>query len=416
VNDGSIYWVCGDAIFKVGPSLVASQIGTLTTFAGHVGIAANVNQIIFVDGAYGYIYTKATGVFQRITAAGFPPLPVDVAYLDGFFFVAQGNSPTFFQSAANNGLSWDSQAFASLTTKPDIIVALAVLNRRLFVMGTEITEIWYNAGSSPVTLQRDNNLVLNYGCASADTVEVDYGYLFFMASQSGGPNQVMMTDGTIPKKISNPNMENEISNYTAPSDAFSTLFKLEGQLFYVLSFTTDQHTWLYNVNGSPMDWAEAEETPDTRHIMQTHAYYNNKHYIGSYKDGKIYELSDKYYDNNGKTMRRQRITPRFYDPRYRKISIDRFEVDCLRGLGTAGLPDCNPDDADPVLFLYISIDGGYTFSAKQPVSVGEIGKYRRRVIFTKLGSAYDFVFKLEYYNRSEWALIGSAMRGTIEDR
>jgi hypothetical protein len=416
VNDGFMYWVCGDGVFKIGPSLVPSQIGTLTTFSGHVGIAANANQIIFVDGAFGYIYTKATGVFQRITDAAFPPLPSDVADLDGFFFVSQGNSPTFFQSAANNGLVWNSQAFASITTRPDIIVALAVLNRRLFVFGNTVTEVWYNAGSSPVTLQRDNNLVLNYGCASADTVEVDYGYLFFMAAESNGPNQVMVTDGTIPRKISNPNMENEISNYKAPNDAFSTLFKLEGQLFYILSFTTDQRTWVYNLTTGGMDWCEAEELPDTRHIMQTQVYYQNKHYIGSYKSGDIYALSDKYFDNDGVTMRRQRISQRFYDPRYRKISVDRLEVDCLKGLGRAGLPSANPDDYDPVLFLYVSNDGGYTYSAKKPESVGEVGKYRHRIVFTKLGSYYDFVFKFEYYNRSDWALIGASWRGTIENR
>jgi len=405
-----VIFVCGNGVFTMNEALVTAQIGTLTTFSGHVGIAANASgQVIFVDGAFGYIYEN--NVFTKITAPAFPALPVSVVFLDGFFYVAKGNSPTFYQSAPNNGNSWDSMNFASITTKPDIIVAMAVLNRRLFIFGKEITETWYNAGRPTVAVARDNNLILPYGCACADSVEVDYGLMFFMAAQSGGPNQIMMTDGTEPRKVSNPNMENEISNYIKPSDASANLCKFEGQLFYILSFTTDQHTWVYNFNTGGDDWAEAEQLPGTRHIMQAHIYFKNKHYIGSYLDGNIYELSDKYYDNDGTTFRRQRVTPRLYDPRYRKITIDRLEVDCLKGNGSAF-----GEDEEPLLFLYVSTDGGITFKACLSETTGEIGKYSRRVIFRTLGSAYDFVFKFEYFNRTEFALIGAVIKGTVSDR
>ncbi len=413
VQFGILYWIAGQNVFKMNELLVPTKIGELTTFSGHIGIASNSTQLIIVDGAKGYIYTYATGVFQQITDANFPALPTAAVFLDGLFLVSAGGTNLFYQSQLNNGLNWtygSGPATGALTTQPDIIVGMAVLHRRLFIFGSVCTEVWYNAGATTnLAFRRDNNLLLPYGCGAVDSIQVDYGRLFFLASQSNGTNQVMMTTGSIPQKITPWQLEEALQGYSDASDAYGVIFKISGMVFYVFSVTQDNQTWVYNVDTDR--WSEAEEVAGKRSIIQTHVYYNGQHLIGSYKDGGIYNFSDSIYDNDGHQIRRLRITQPFYDPRYRKISIDRIELDCIRGVGT---PD--GDDEYPEIFMAVSIDGGNSYPVQRKVQTGAQGNFRQRAIFRKLGSAYDFVFMIQYYNRTKFSIMGGSLCYTVQDR
>jgi hypothetical protein len=110
VFKGKMYVVVGSKIYSLSESLVPNELGTLETSAGYVGIDANINQLIFVDGTHGYIYDVTfpteTGGLQRITDPDFPTNPIDVAFLDGFFVVPVGGTNTFRLSSLNNGLIW----------------------------------------------------------------------------------------------------------------------------------------------------------------------------------------------------------------------------------------------------------------------------------------------------------------------
>lgn len=101
-----LYVVVDSHVYKVDSAFVATNIGTMTTSAGYVGIDANTFQIIFVDGQNGYIYDTNIGLFTTITDSNFPPRPIDVTALDNFFIVANGQTSTFYVSENNQGLVW----------------------------------------------------------------------------------------------------------------------------------------------------------------------------------------------------------------------------------------------------------------------------------------------------------------------
>lgn len=106
----SMFQVFGSRVYRLEgnnpQTLTRSIIGTLTTSVGFVGVTANTFQVIFVDGARGYIYDVNTQLFKQITDAAFPAVPIDVTYLDGFFIVINGNTNQFQLSTLNNGLIW----------------------------------------------------------------------------------------------------------------------------------------------------------------------------------------------------------------------------------------------------------------------------------------------------------------------
>ena len=116
VFNNAIYSVYGSSVFKTTGTtgaLTTNLIGRLldsngnvTSTTGFIGVDANTFQVIFVDGHNGWIWDTIANVFTLITDPAFPPVPLDVCYLDGFFVVANGGTNNFQLSEFNQGLVW----------------------------------------------------------------------------------------------------------------------------------------------------------------------------------------------------------------------------------------------------------------------------------------------------------------------
>ena len=68
----SLYAVHKNKFYLIANNGIATERGTLATFAGRVGMSDNGVQIILVDGLNGYIFNTTTLAFTQITAPGFP--------------------------------------------------------------------------------------------------------------------------------------------------------------------------------------------------------------------------------------------------------------------------------------------------------------------------------------------------------
>jgi hypothetical protein len=107
VFGGFMYCVVGGTIYRVDQFLHVVPLGNMNTLTGYVGVDANTFQVIFVDGKNGYIWdVKQNNILVTISDENFPTTPIDVAYLDGFFVVANGGTNTFQLSMFNQGLVW----------------------------------------------------------------------------------------------------------------------------------------------------------------------------------------------------------------------------------------------------------------------------------------------------------------------
>ncbi len=130
----------------------------------------------------------------------------------------------------------------------------------------------------------------------------------------------------------------------------------------------------------------------TRHLASCHAYFNNTHYVGSYKDSTLYAMSRDYPDNAGEPITRERTGKDFFDPGYRQMQINKIQVDIAPGIGNA-----SGIYSDPKIYLSISKDGGHSFGNRQPASIGKIGKRQTRAIWRKKGLARNLVPRVTIY-------------------
>lgn len=103
-----MYQVFGFDVYRIDTALNSTLIFSFTSSSNisYVGVDANTHQVIFVDGQQGWIWDTLTSVATQITDPAFPPKPIDVTTLDGFFVVANGDTNEFRLSMFNQGLVW----------------------------------------------------------------------------------------------------------------------------------------------------------------------------------------------------------------------------------------------------------------------------------------------------------------------
>lgn len=436
--ENSMYGVFGSDVYRFTPPLVKSKIGTLGTTQGFVSITANNNnQVIFTDSQAGYIYDVAANTFTQIpltgASAGFPAAPTNVAMLDSYFVVPDSQSRTFQISAINDGTKWDPLDEAQIQAYPGENVGVGVVNRRLYFFKTDSTEVWYNAGAADFPFRRDNNLLFNFGCLTAASIVSDFGYLFWLAKDRNGVGSVMMTTGQDPQKISDESIDNLLASFIEPTDMTAYIYKDLGHIFYVMNWTTDDTTLVYDVTMKNWHQMQMHKTLEqqgvkysgkVRHLGNCHAYFNDTHYLGSYKGPILYDFSRRFATNAGEQIRRIRVCPHFFDENYRMMQIRWLQVDMQMGIGLSGgsegaekwitnngdfVVTQNDDNIvwgssnqgvgrDPQVYLRISRDGGNTYGNYHAASVGKIGNRRARAIFRRLGLCRDFVAEISFYD------------------
>jgi hypothetical protein len=426
-NGERLYGIFGDQVYEFDTALVKTLIGTLGTDTGYVSIQANNNadgQVIFVDGQAGYIYNETSGVFAQITDPGFPSSPIDVAFLDGYFVVPQGESRQYAISALNDGTKWDPLDIAQIQAYPGELIGVGVVNRRLFFFKNTSTEVWYNAGAADFPFRRDNNLIFNYGCLTAASICSEHGLLFWLSQDQEGASSVMMANGGAPEKISTEAIDGIIQSFTEPADVRCYIRKDDSHVFYVMSWTTDDFTLVYDATiskeiGAPF-WFKEEmlktknsaNTPmfnKTRHLADCHAFFNNTHYIGSYKAPILYRMSLDYIDNAGEPIKRERICRHFNDQAYRLLQIAEIRVDFQTGIG-------NNDGIyqNPKAYLSISRDGGERYGNHVPARLGRIGQSKIRTRWLKKGTGRDLVFKITVYaSVAPIIILGAAINSKV---
>lgn len=410
----NMFGVFGSSVYRFGANLVPTLIGTINTSVGFVSIQANnAHQIGFFDQVNGWCYDTIANTFTQITATGFPPRPASAGFLDGYMIVPSLESVEFQFSAFNDIKKWSALDDALLQSYQGTNIGVGIVNKRIFFFKTASTEVWYNAGNADIPFRPDQNLVFNYGALCTSSIRSAFGYLFWLSNDDDGVGSVMMTTGGTPERISNDSIDDLIASFTAPFDMDAYIYKDKGRIFYEMSWTTDDVTLYYDlkmqawytkkmlqhiaVPGQPY-------SAKTRHLSSCHAYFNGEHIVGSYKDGKIYSMSQDYIDNAGEPFAMEFVTQNVFDPEnYNMQQINKIELDMESGLGVSGdgegvFADPNDDPLiNPQVYLALSRDGGLTYGNELPAPIGKIGKTRTRTIWRKKGQARDIVGKFKIY-------------------
>lgn len=386
-SNGRSFALSGDKLYEISTPSSPILRGTIATGTGTASIADNGVQLIVVDGDKGYILTFATNVFAQITDAEFPNGATRVDFQDGYFISHRVNTREFWLSALYDGASWDGLDFAAKEGQPDNLVGFAVCNRELYLFGERTTEVWFNSGAADFPFSRIDGAFIEYGIVSQRTVVKLAGALYAVGRNADGQGMVGRVSNYQAQRLSTFPVEQALTGYADLASASAWGYQDGAHAFYVLNVPSAGTTWVLDVVTGL--WHERNylkaEGGFTRHRAENHIFAGGKHIVGDFEDGRIYELSNTAYTDDGQPIKWLRAAPHISE-QGKFLYYREFHLDMETGVGlTSG------QGSDPQIFYRFSDDYGHTWSSERWASMGKRGNYRHRVVWRRLGRARDRV-------------------------
>ena len=386
VAGGRLFAVVGATLYEINSVGSASALGTLRTSAGPVSMADNGQQLVAVDGAYGYRVTLSDSAFAWLTAREWPQA-THVAFHDGYFVLNKIDTGQFTITSLYS-TDIDALDFATAEGSPDDVVSLIVDHRELWLFGSETTEVWYNSGAADFPFARLDGAFIEHGCAAPYSPAKADNAVFWLSQDRAGHGLVVRTQGYQPQIVSTRAVEHAIHGYSTIADARGYTYQQGGHTYYVLNFPTADATWVYDV--ATQLWHERMwwDGVEHRHRGACYVFAFDRSLVLDHSNGRIYELDLEAYTDDGATIRSIRRTQHQHAAGAR-LFWAQLQVDVESGVGLV-----SGQGSDPQMMLRWSDDGGRTWSSEHWRSLGRLGEYRARAIWRRLGQSRDRVYEL----------------------
>ena len=312
-----------------------------------------------------------------------------VDIVDNYFVY---NKPGSQQWGATSPLSPISPAlsFSSKDGAPDNLVTLIVDHREVYLLGETSSEVWVDVGTFPFAFQRIPGTSTQHGIAAKFSLARIGNSFAYLSRNNRGQSEIMQMNGYIPQRISTHAVENTLVNKYV-DDAIAWTYQLEGHECYVISFPTIDITWVYDITtGMWHKWLATDPLTGqyTRHTGNCSAVFQGKVVVGDIDDGHIYTLDPNTYTDDGVEIRRLRRCPHLVTDLQRQY-FDELQIQFQPGVGNSTDPGFSPQ-----AMLRWSNDGGSTWSNEHWTTIGQIGAYKNRAIWRRLGWSRDRVFEV----------------------
>jgi hypothetical protein len=381
---------------------VRTARGVIGTTEGRVQMSFNGTQVSVVDGGGErfYVYTIASQAFDTVTE-NLIGTPIDVTYQDSYTILAYADGK-FQNSAQYDSKTFDALDYVTAESNPDGLVRTVADHGELVVAGVNTTEFWGNSGGQDSVFSNIRGATLEWGLAAPWSLVKYNDSLAGLFKNVMGQVQVMMLAGHALKKISSPELDSIINDYSAVADATAISYMLGGHPMYQINFPTAGASWLFDASTGM--WTKMESgLAGGRHIAELHCDYINQPRVADYANGNIYTLSPDTYTDNGTPIVREIVTKHVSNS-YHQTAIHALQLDFETGVGTI-----TGQGENPQAMLQVSRDNGHTWGNERWVSMGAIGKYKTRAKWNRLGSARDFVFKVRVTDPVKFVLTGGSI-------
>jgi hypothetical protein len=354
LNDAT-FAVSGGELYN-GPTLVGALSGV-----SFVSMAATLVWLIIATGDTLRISNGTT-----ITDPGFPDGAGAscVSVLGGYTIASRTGTRRLYFTLDPSG--WDGLDYLSAEQSTGDIIWHVVVSDQLWVFCERTTEVFVLTGDADAPLQSVQGRTLDKGALTGPSVAKADNTVFWV-----GHDKIVYRASGAPERISQNGIEERIEQ-SDPADVHAWVYPWFGHIFYVLNVTGG--TFVYDA--ATKLWHEVStygrNTANWRAITGTQS--GGRILAGDGLDGRIWELRDRLYTDDGVSV--QRIFSLLVEQRG---YLDTISLDCTTGLVTD--PNLDPG----VIELRQSRDGGYTFTNWRQKPLGRQGQYRVRPMWTRCG-------------------------------
>lgn len=452
VAGGNVYRIND---FDTSPIL----LGTISTTEGSVFIAENLSsQIAMVDGANVYIYNYETLDFGLAVFAVSNPdlIPNYIDYHNTYFLFGNGittnaGSQWFvYKNDSSDPLGIEIEQTLTLQTKADFAKAVKRIpgkGNNVAVIGLTVMEIWNNVGGLAV-YQRVSSINIDYGLASVSTLAASDEIVAWLGINENSEPSIQVMAGGSSQRISTDGIDFLLAEIVAPQDSTAFFFRQDGHLFYVLTFynDSDNKTVMYDFNTNK--FFELTDWDNTYFPVRQVINFIDGNYFISLKDAKIYLIDTKitvYQTNEGEIYEvpRIRICPTFRLPKPDpfRVGLITFTIEsgtqpyvpelCQdyiiaqegdnviiytevdSGDGPMVVQQATCDRQDSRIDLYISKNGGVTFSNPVPYYMRKTGFFDNQPRFMRMGKCNQFTAQFRFWGFWRFIITNAVMEITL---
>jgi hypothetical protein len=337
--------------------------------------------------------------------------------LDGYFLALNTSNSTMYISNLLDGTTWiTGSQFAQRSIAPDPWKSMKVLGRYIWLFGEQTSEVWYDTGSGSFPFAPYPSGLIPYGIAAPFSAAIIDGSLIWLGASRTGNVFVLRAAGFAAEVVSDYPRENTFRGYATISDAVADTYNDLGHSFYLLTFPTQNITWAWDVKVN--SWSERGTWISEQNIFSSwrprwHAMAFGQHRMLDSSGGSVYQMSSTIgTDIGGRPVRRLRSAPGLLVDAHdfyhlspmpsQRIYYGAFELALEPGLGTVVDPGTNPQ-----VMMRMSNDGGKTWGTEMMRGAGQVGQYKKRVRWDRLGTARHRVFEVSVTDPIPWRIMSA---------
>ncbi len=384
---GFLFAVAGDTLYTINSDGTYSSAGggVIENGAEPVQMFATADDILLYDGN-GNVWWRHAGVITKVLE--------DVQALtiaDSYGAALRSNTQEFaFGKQINLSTplvynEWDPLDFQDKQTSTDTLKNIFFANGLLYLFGLRTIETWINTGAE-FPYERYPEGYMDQGLwAKFSVCKLDES-VFWLGGDDRGVGQVWRSNGQTPKRVSDTALERELKDLgavgTDTSDAIGMTYQESGHGFYVLHFPTADITRAFDTTTNMWHkrgyWDGSTLRQD---YGRYHAHAYAKHFVGDYRNGRIYIASEDIFQDNGEAIYFGHEAPIVSKDqkwmRHNSIWLDKLIGTTLE-----------------TIYMQYSDDGGKTWSSTRSATVQQVaGVADGRAKFNQLGRSRNRVYK-----------------------
>lgn len=395
-----LHVVCGAKCFQVRKDFTSIVLGSLDTTDGIVTACENATQILLTDGYAGYVITKATGAFAKITDPDMPSAPGPAAFANNYGVIPRGDTGQFFITDLGDFTSVDALDFSTADSSPDDVLAVYEYQGMVGLFGEQSIEFWGFTGGADFPFARVSGSKEDWGLAAKHSLAPFGQDLIALCRNTvGGEAAVCIVGNTGVQPVTPPDLIHKINPkpdnptaYTRVDDAVGSAFQVNGHLMYMIRFPTADATWVFDqATGIWSEYLAWDGGGFPAHLCCS---FNGRTIVGGVDNGALYALDpDKYTDDDANGTAHplpMELWSRELGDQATYTTLRSLELLVEAGNGITG----TGQGSDPQWMLRVSKDRGYRFGKELWRKSGKKGERKARVRWNGLGAGRSLMVRL----------------------
>jgi hypothetical protein len=374
ISDGEVYRITTiDGTFtQITAGSGDFEKGARATFAdmGTIIFAANGGKIIGIP--------VSGGNTDTLTDTDAPTSVTHVTVLDRYLIANEKDTGNFHWSTVNAPLTWPAEQ-AEAEARKDDLVAMAMADLELYLMGKNSLEIWHDDGVTPFTR-------LYQGFIDSGTIAP---YSFTRCQNTWFwldlHRNVVSLNGRRAQPVSTA-IGKYMDGLSQVTDCLGDFIIFNGRPFYILQFKTARKTfaldlstgywyiWGYWHDGEHLEW---------RGNCAAICPAWNTTLIGDHSNGKVYKLDSTNYQDDGNTLKTLVRTNHI------NRGTESIRKSCHKLTFRLKRSDVSETTGTKNIILRYRDNGSTTWTGERAVAIGKMGDTEFRAETHMLGSYYS---------------------------